>query len=107
MKRFKRMKGAVAQWAPRLGYGFGILTIALPGRAFAAVAGAGVLPWDAPLSFGSHDVGGARSDASAEILHPAGPPPYPVVMVLSGCAGITDNERDRAIRLASWVSPPS
>jgi hypothetical protein len=66
-----------------------------------------ILPWDAPLSFGSHDVGGARSDASAEILHPAGPPPYPVVMVLSGCAGITDNERDRAIRLASWVSPPS
>src|SRR6478735_5361645 len=45
------------------------------------------LPWDAPLTFGPDDVGGPRSEASAEIWRPTGPPPYPVVMILSGCAG--------------------
>ena len=34
----------------KLGYALGVLTIALPARAFAAVAGGGVLPWDAPLN---------------------------------------------------------
>jgi dienelactone hydrolase len=61
-----------------------------------------ILPWDAPLSFGPRDVGGAGSGASAEIRYPVGPPPYPVVMVLPGCSGFTDNERDWAIRVASW-----
>src|SRR5260370_26391746 len=72
MKRFKRMKGAVAKWAPRLGYGFGILTIALPARAFAAVAGAGVLPWDAPLTTPQTDLQGpvAHAITTAAIIGP-------------------------------------
>ncbi|MGE5150128.1 MAG: dienelactone hydrolase family protein [Rhodospirillaceae bacterium] len=61
-----------------------------------------VLPWDAPLTFGPQDIGAPYSDALAEIRHPAGPPPYPVVVILSGCAGITNNERDWSVRLASW-----
>ena len=61
-----------------------------------------VLPWDAPLSFGARDIGGPDSEALAEIWRPAGPPPYPVVVILSGCAGKTNNERDWAVRLASW-----
>ncbi len=61
-----------------------------------------ILPWDAPLSFGPHDIGPPYSEALAEIRRPAGPPPYPVVVILSGCAGITHNERDWSVRLASW-----
>jgi hypothetical protein len=45
------MKGSAAmrKWEARLGYAFGVLTIALPSRAMAALAG-GTLPWDAPLN---------------------------------------------------------
>jgi type IV secretory pathway VirB2 component (pilin) len=61
MKRFERMKGA--KWAGRLGYAFGALTIAFPARAFAAVAGAGVLPWDAPLTTLQTDLQGPVAHA--------------------------------------------
>jgi dienelactone hydrolase len=61
-----------------------------------------ILPWDAPLTFGPNDIGGPHGRVSAAIWRPAGPPPYAVVMILSGCAGVTDNEHDWAIRLASW-----
>src|SRR5229473_4488595 len=47
MRKFKRSKGSLGRWTTRLGYAFGVLTIALPARAFAATAG-GVLPWDQP-----------------------------------------------------------
>jgi dienelactone hydrolase len=63
---------------------------------------AAALPWDAPLTFGPRDVGGPLSEAAAELRRPAGPPPYPVVMILTGCAGVTNNERDWSVRLASW-----
>jgi len=56
-------KDWLAKWAPRLGYGFGILTIALPARAFAAVTGAGVLPWDAPLTTLQTDLQGPVAHA--------------------------------------------
>src|SRR5260370_34249702 len=49
MRKFKRIKGSLGRWTARLGYAFGVLTIALPARAFAATAG-GVLPWDQPLN---------------------------------------------------------
>ena len=42
---------------------FGILTIALPARAFAAVAGGGVLPWDAPLNTLQTDLQGPVAHA--------------------------------------------
>jgi type IV secretory pathway VirB2 component (pilin) len=58
----KGTKDWLAKWAPRLGYGFGILTIALPARAFAAVAG-GVLPWDAPLTTLQTDLQGPVAHA--------------------------------------------
>jgi dienelactone hydrolase len=61
-----------------------------------------VLPWDAPLTFGAGDIGPPYSGALAEIQRPAGPPPYVAVVILSGCAGITHNERDWSVRLASW-----
>ena len=47
----------------KLGYAFGVLTIALPARAFAAVAGANVLPWDQPLNTLQTDLQGPVAHA--------------------------------------------
>jgi type IV secretory pathway VirB2 component (pilin) len=47
----------------KLGYAFGLLTIALPARAFAAVAGANVLPWDQPLNTLQTDLQGPVAHA--------------------------------------------
>ena len=47
----------------RLGYALGVLTIALPARAFAAVAGGGVLPWDQPLNTLQTDLQGPVAHA--------------------------------------------
>jgi type IV secretory pathway VirB2 component (pilin) len=62
MTRFKRMRGWMARWAARLSYAFGVLTIALPARAFAATAG-GVLPWDVPLTTLQNDLQGTVAHA--------------------------------------------
>src|SRR5216684_3717543 len=62
MKRFNRTKTWTAKWAARLGYTFGVLTIALPARAFAATAG-GVLPWDQPLNTLQNDLQGTVAHA--------------------------------------------
>ena len=47
----------------RMGYACGVLTIALPARAFAAVAGGGVLPWDQPLTTLQTDLQGPVAHA--------------------------------------------
>jgi type IV secretory pathway VirB2 component (pilin) len=46
----KELKQSFVKWSARLGYAFGVLTIALPARALAGVTGGGTLPWDAPLN---------------------------------------------------------
>jgi type IV secretory pathway VirB2 component (pilin) len=51
------------KWAPRLGYGVSLLTIALPARAFAAVASGGGLTWDVPLSTYQSDLQGRVAHA--------------------------------------------
>ena len=55
----------------KLGYALGVLTIALPARAFAAVAGGGVLPWDAPLNTLQTDLQGPVAHA---VMHYAACP---------------------------------
>jgi type IV secretory pathway VirB2 component (pilin) len=62
MKGSETMIGSLRTWAARLGYAFGVLTIALPGRAMAAVAG-GTLPWDAPLNTLQTDLQGPVAHA--------------------------------------------
>jgi type IV secretory pathway VirB2 component (pilin) len=62
MRKFKRTKGSLGRWTARLGYAFGVLTIALPARAFAATAG-GVLPWDQPLNTLQNDLQGTVAHA--------------------------------------------
>jgi type IV secretory pathway VirB2 component (pilin) len=71
MKGFKGTKGSTARWAVRLSYAVGVLTIALPARAFAAAAaGAGALPWDAPLTTLQTDLQGpvAHTITTAAII---------------------------------------
>jgi type IV secretory pathway VirB2 component (pilin) len=51
------------RFAARLSYGFAVLAVALPARAFAAVAGGGVLPWDAPLNTLQTDLQGPVAHA--------------------------------------------
>ncbi|MFZ1123336.1 MAG: TrbC/VirB2 family protein [Candidatus Binataceae bacterium] len=62
MKRLKEMEGLLAKWAPMVTYAFGVLTVAWPARAFAAVAG-GALPWDAPLTTLQNDLQGPVAHA--------------------------------------------
>jgi type IV secretory pathway VirB2 component (pilin) len=61
-KEMKRITTWCGKWPARLSYAFGILTIALPARALAAVAG-GVLPWDAPLTTLQTDLQGPVAHA--------------------------------------------
>ena len=46
MKGLKQSKVRWIRLAARLSYAFGVVTIALPARAFAAAAAGGALPWD-------------------------------------------------------------
>ena len=67
------MKGTKSwwmKWAPRLGYGVSLLTIALPARAFAAVASGGELTWDMPLNTFQTDLQGrvARALTAVAII---------------------------------------
>src|SRR6202167_5260914 len=59
----KVTKNLWVKWIPRLGYGVSILTIALPARALAAVAGGGALPWDQPLNTLQTDLQGPVAHA--------------------------------------------
>jgi len=63
MKRLKVGEISFGKWASRLGYAFGVLTIAWPARAFAAVAAGGALPWDAPLTTLQNDLQGPVAHA--------------------------------------------
>jgi type IV secretory pathway VirB2 component (pilin) len=59
----EKLKYRLKKWAVRMGYACGVLTIALPARAFASVAGGGVLPWDAPLNTLQTDLQGPVAHA--------------------------------------------
>ena len=59
----ERLKGSLRKWGVRLAYAGSVLTIALPARAFAAVAGGGVLPWDQPLNTLQTDLQGPVAHA--------------------------------------------
>ena len=59
----KRTKSQWIKWAPRLGYGVSLLTIALPARAFAAVAGDTGSPCDLPFTTYQADLQGRVAHA--------------------------------------------
>ena len=58
-----KLKYQFKKWGVRMSYACGIVTIALPARAFAAVAGGGVLPWDQPLTTLQTDLQGPVAHA--------------------------------------------
>jgi type IV secretory pathway VirB2 component (pilin) len=62
MRSWQTMNGSPGRWGARLGYALGIVTIALPARAMAAVGG-GTLPWDAPLTTLQTDLQGPVAHA--------------------------------------------
>ena len=70
MNGLKGTKGSMTRWAARLSYAVSVITIALPARAFAAAAGGGVLPWDAPLNTLQTDLQGpvAHSITTAAVI---------------------------------------
>src|SRR5580658_5452263 len=51
------------KWMSRLGYGVSLLSIALPARAFAAVASGGELTWDVSLNTFQTDLQGRVAHA--------------------------------------------
>jgi type IV secretory pathway VirB2 component (pilin) len=59
----KKSNRSLKKWGVRLAYASSVLTIALPARAFAAVAGGGVLPWDATLNTLQTDLQGTVAHA--------------------------------------------
>src|SRR6185437_7804868 len=57
-KRRKEMKG-YEKWVAKLGYATAILTVALPARAWAGIAGGGgALPWDSTITTVTTDLSG-------------------------------------------------
>src|SRR5271166_4220239 len=70
MKTQKRIKRSGSKLAAHVSYAFGVLTIALPARAFAAAAAGGALPWDQPLTTLQTDLQGpvAHSITTAAII---------------------------------------
>ncbi len=61
MKHLK-ISGTYRKWITRIAYAYGVITIAWPVKAFAAVAG-GVLPWDLPLTTLQTDLQGPVAHA--------------------------------------------
>ena len=59
----EKLKYRFKKWAVRMSYACCVLTIALPARVFAAVAGGGVLPWDQPLTTLQTDLQGPVAHA--------------------------------------------
>jgi dienelactone hydrolase len=57
---------------------------------------------EAPLAFDGKSVGAPNSGAVLEIWKPAGPGPFPALIVLHGCDGVSANQRSWAARLVSW-----
>ena len=61
MKRLKEMKGLLAKWAPMVTYAFGVLTVAWPARAFAAVRRRRTAVGRAAHDFAERPAGSGRS----------------------------------------------
>jgi dienelactone hydrolase len=57
---------------------------------------------DTPMTFTPERVDGPESGAPAEIWRPEGAGPFPAVVLLHGCGGAGDGERDWAKRLVNW-----
>ncbi|MFO0997451.1 MAG: dienelactone hydrolase family protein [Alphaproteobacteria bacterium] len=59
-------------------------------------------PASDPLAFTTSTVGPPRSNARGELYEPKGTGPFPAVVVLHGCSGVSAHTRAWGERLASW-----
>jgi len=55
-----------------------------------------------PLTYDAKSVGGPNSGAPLRLYLPPGNGPFPAVLVMHSCSGITDNTRTWAGRLVGW-----
>ena len=55
-----------------------------------------------PLTYDAKSVGGPDSSAPLQLWLPPGNGPFPAVLVMHSCSGITDNTRSLAGRLVGW-----
>ena len=55
-----------------------------------------------PLTYDAKSVGGPDSSAPLQLWLPPGNGPFPAVVVMHSCSGITDNTRSWAGRLVGW-----
>jgi dienelactone hydrolase len=55
-----------------------------------------------PLKYDAKSVGEPNSGAPLQLYLPPGNGPFPAVVVMHSCSGITDNTRTWATRLVSW-----
>src|ERR1043166_3340030 len=79
------------------------LRAVLIGSLLLAMMLAGCAPSEpGPLSFSDGNVGGPRSGQPAEFYLPSGSGPFPAVIVLHGCNGVSPHTREWAHRLANW-----
>ena len=67
-----------------------------------AVPSTGTRNVHAPLVISDETVGVLRRHQIGSIILPQGKPPFPAVVVLHGCNGVSPNTRVWARRLASW-----
>jgi dienelactone hydrolase len=77
------------------------LRIAFVGALLASMID-GATAQQTPLSFSDAKVGVLRSDQAGELILPQGSGPFPAVIVLHGCYGVSPNYRIWARWLASW-----
>ncbi|WP_342363002.1 dienelactone hydrolase family protein [Terrarubrum flagellatum] len=56
----------------------------------------------APLTFDASNVGGLNSNLAAEYFKPDGTGPFPAVVVMHGCNGMSPNMRRWARRFVQW-----
>jgi dienelactone hydrolase len=69
---------------------------------FSATAAAQQGASQKPVTINDETVGTLRAHQAGSIILPEGKPPYPAVVVLHGCNGISPSTRIWARRLASW-----
>jgi len=75
------------------------LALALP---FTLTHCAGLQPTTSPLIYDDKSVGKPNSGAALELWLPPGIGPFPAVLVMHGCSGISSNHRAWAGRLTEW-----
>ncbi len=69
---------------------------------FGSAQDASVQKTYAPLNINNHTISELRMHQIGSILLPEGKPPFPAVVVMHGCNGVTQSTRVWARRLASW-----